>query len=1293
MRKILFILTALLLTLQAGAEKYTLKMDVTVNENPYKVDARWDSETDYHTIGFGYNACIPHQLEGELVIKNYKNKNNLISVGQFAFRFCTGITRIVIEEGIDRIEDYAFVGCSGVTSIELPSTLTEVGRGAFAGMPRLGTVIVHGATPPEWLCADVFSYEGTAASMTGDAQKRILYVPEGSIEAFKSYQYNGSVGWKDAFARIYEYSEEPQTIGSLAELEEFRDAVNNGLQYKNSTNKSVRLTADIEMPASGYAWTPIGDENHPYDGIFDGGGHVIKNLTIDNAAASCQGLFGKADKAIIYNMHLLNPQVCGHDYVGSVLGYAANDTHVTDILVTSDASRGDDYTVRATAGSGGGIVGWARNATIERCLFRGQVKCYGWAGGIVGNVYSDVTVTDCSASNFIQNVYGTNSWVGGIVGGAGKVSVNRCFARNVLADIDASGTTFGLIVGGTNRSDASTIENCVYWTRGSSYQYYGLIGTHNVAPSLTGNVAYSSDTDMNQDKTKATLGEECWYYFTDSYLDFPVPLTLKDMYLRDFVLGTDDSGLVYQPVGGDITHPTAYEVTAYTGSATALVIPATYKDKPVTAIQAEVFKDNQTLTAIALGTNLQTIGASAFENCDQLRAVVLPDAVTTVGARAFRDCDNLESFNIGKGFKEHSDNFIADCPKLTTLTASHGNDNGYACVDDVLIHNAGTYRSYVIVCAPGKQGDYVIPVGSLTNATVNVFGSCFAGCSNLTSVTFPEGKRYSLGKAVFDGASNLSFVDMSRMTGTIDNQQLYVDRFDENNPFYGLDYHTFLYLPEGQGHKVSSIDANTVFANDSRTAGTAGDVELDDAHGYRPLMAVTATEGVWYDRYVNYFDQEEDNKQGLTLYLPYDVAIDNEQARIYEFADVQDIDGVPTVTFRRLSDEDGSYHLQAYKPYYAVAVGTDIIDLSNYDTDVLLPLPPTEEPAAIGDLCFKGTTTGVSVDDLIISPTPVYQLQMNGVWTKVTEDSYNGVNPFCAYFQATSMVTADTLAIVLDEHYPEVTLQDQVVNPELLEMYNGQVVNVTYDRVFAAKDNGDGTWTSRAYTVCLPYNYTFPVNMIEAGDVKVYYLMEVDTEKREFIFTNEFASLEAGMPYVVVINKGSVNLNANGVRLTKQPYEGMKVFKKGAEDEQIGWWRGTLSFISNDECTERNIYMQQSTGKFRLAHNQPEKFKVMYLNPFRCYFEPLEPLNEEFFSQKFSFTENGLDFGEVTDFPADGFEGDNPDIDETTGISPVIRTIDADGISRYYDMQGRPLQNKPNEKGVYIENHRKVVNK
>jgi hypothetical protein len=44
----------------------------------------------------------------------------------------------------------------------------------------------------------------------------------------------------------------------------------------------------------------------------------------------------------------------------------------------------------------------------------------------------------------------------------------------------------------------------------------------------------------------------------------------------------------------------------------------------------------------------------------------------------------------------------------------------------------------------------------------------------------------------------------------------------------------------------------------------------------------------------------------------------------------------------------------------------------------------------------------------------------------------------------------------------------------------------------------------------------------------------------------------------------------------------------------------------------------------------------------------------------------------------------------TTGIQPIIQTIDADGTSRYFDLQGRLLNGKP-LKGLYIENGKKMV--
>lgn len=66
--------------------------------------------------------------------------------------------------------------------------------------------------------------------------------------------------------------------------------------------------------------------------------------------------------------------------------------------------------------------------------------------------------------------------------------------------------------------------------------------------------------------------------------------------------------------------------------------------------------------------------------------------------------------------------------------------------------------------------------------------------------------------------------------------------------------------------------------------------------------------------------------------------------------------------------------------------------------------------------------------------------------------------------------------------------------------------------------------------------------------------------------------------------------------------------------------------------------------------------------------------------------QNAMDerFNDGTDMP-------KPSSD-TSGIEPVIQTIEADGTHRYFDMLGRPLNHKP-EQGIYIDNDKKVIAK
>ena len=1087
MKKTIYILIALLLPLAARAD-YTLStINVTVGGNTQAAVTRLDAINKIALLGNGYNACIPYWSEGALTIPGTVSVGDdtyTVEVGPVAFRLCSNLTSITIGEGVTKIDDYAFVGCSSVAKITLPSTLTTIERGAFVNMKSLKIMVCNATSAPAWSWNDIFSDKGTKESMTNMAAERIMYVPEGHESSYLSTKFDGTsygketVGWQEAFTRIYEMNDEPQEITSLQDLKDFRDAVNSGNMYKGSNNKMVTLTTDLDLSGIDN-WTPIGTSGHPFDGILNGGGHVIKNLNV-SGSSNHNGLFGYAIKATIYNMHLLNPTVSGPDYVGTVVGYVDGDSHITDILVTSNCDGNDGYTAKATNGSVGGIVGRANNATIERCLFDGWVKGTGWTGGIIGNVNTNVTIIDCSASDFVQNTKNLSNeaipFTGGIVGGAGYVTIERCFARNTVSYTGSPLNFPGIIVGGTNNVTASTIKNCAYLNVGFNLIGQPQAGSNN---TLTDNQGYTDRSNMNQNKTKSVLGEDNWYYFTDNYIDYPIPATLKDMYLANCV-DKVDGDFVYRPAKAADSE---YEVVAYTGSATSVTVPATYDGKNVTAILPEVFKDNTTMTSVTIGNNVTTIGASAFENCDALTtvnfgsgvttinakafydcdaltSVDLPDAVTDVGRDAFVSCDALTTFNIGRGFTDHTGNFLAYCPQLTTLTTSRGNDNGYLCVDNVLIHNVGEYRSYVIACAPGKTGDYVIPVSSLTNYTVNVFGNCFASCTGLTSVTFPAGKKFSLGKGVFDGAYNLRYVDLSAITGTIEDVKYTVNRSDADSPFYGMSEYTMIYLPSG--HSAANDEVNAVIGG----TATAG-IKLNDGWDFNPPLSITAggatlnraltAKSVTYAKLItdsngnpivigtvpvydnsgnpvyeedgitpktrNIYQTESEERLdpcGYTCYLPYALTLSEENAKVYKPYTSSVEGGVTTITFEQVENNA----MEAYKPYYIVVSGSSGVDLST-DKNITI-VSDTNGSWTVGGYELKGTTTTIPNSSLYDADKPAYILQSDGKWHKVPENQPKAyIGPFRAYFQATTNSGARALNMVIDDG--EATTIDAVI--------------------------------------------------------------------------------------------------------------------------------------------------------------------------------------------------------------------------------------------------------------------------
>lgn len=124
----------------------------------------------------------------------------------------------------------------------------------------------------------------------------------------------------------------------------------------NGIQKAV-LTADIDM--TGVKWTPIGTKDSAFKGEFDGQGHVITNLNVNDLSLEYAGLFGYVSKfsnpATIKNLGVFG-EFSGGEYVGGIAGYSEN-SEITNCFFIGTVS-------------GTNTNGIANGATIENCYFQ-----------------------------------------------------------------------------------------------------------------------------------------------------------------------------------------------------------------------------------------------------------------------------------------------------------------------------------------------------------------------------------------------------------------------------------------------------------------------------------------------------------------------------------------------------------------------------------------------------------------------------------------------------------------------------------------------------------------------------------------------------------------------------------------------------------------------------------------------------------------------------------------------------------------------------------------------------------
>ena len=212
-----------------------------------------------------------------------------------------------------------------------------------------------------------------------------------------------------------------------------------------------------------------------------------------------------------------------------------------------------------------------------------------------------------------------------------------------------------------------------------------------------------------------------------------ITILFAAIFMSSCMYADDGYGLAF-----DLQEDGTYGVRGYINSREA-VIPAKHRDKDVTKILDNGFKDNTNLQSITIPDSITSIGKYAFENCRSIENIKIPESVTEICDGAFKGCaffsitipksvTRIEGYTfegnhrLKKVTLPESVNWIdyrafADCSALKSITLPEG-----------------------LICI-GKEafsGCYFLPDLVIPTSVKYIDDGAFAGCSAFKNLVFPE---------------------------------------------------------------------------------------------------------------------------------------------------------------------------------------------------------------------------------------------------------------------------------------------------------------------------------------------------------------------------------------------------------------------------------------------------------------------------------------------------------------------------------------------------------------------------
>ena len=188
---------------------------------------------------------------------------------------------------------------------------------------------------------------------------------------------------------------------------------------KGNAVSRVKLMNDISLGNN--EWTPIGNNYKEFVGEFDGNGHVVSDLYINNKSGR-QALFGTVRSATITDLGVKGSVTSNQQYAAGLVAYAYENTVISRCFSAVDVTTSskvagilanpqfetititDCYNVgNITATAANGIASGISNSCLQQGKSPKITNCYN-VGRIIGSTRSGA-ISDTTKANAIVNCY------------------------------------------------------------------------------------------------------------------------------------------------------------------------------------------------------------------------------------------------------------------------------------------------------------------------------------------------------------------------------------------------------------------------------------------------------------------------------------------------------------------------------------------------------------------------------------------------------------------------------------------------------------------------------------------------------------------------------------------------------------------------------------------------------------------------------------------------------------------------------------------------------------------------